>query len=66
VTLLGNGDSRVDCCGEVVSIEISSVADLEEERIMNDPKVTKVMGDNSGVNPRNVVEVVMGDLSEKD
>jgi hypothetical protein len=66
VTLLGNGDSRVDCCGEVVSIEIGSVADLEEERIMNDPKVTKVMGDNSGVNPRNVVEVVMGDLSEKD
>jgi hypothetical protein len=66
VTLLGNDDSRVDHCGEVVNIEISFAADLGEERIMGDPKVTKAMGDSSGLNPSNVVEVVMGDLSEKD
>jgi hypothetical protein len=41
VTLLGNGDSRVDCCGEVVSIEIGSVADLEEERIIVIPRSEK-------------------------
>jgi hypothetical protein len=33
---------------------------------MRDPKVARVMGDGSGVNLRNIVEVVMGDLSEKD
>jgi hypothetical protein len=56
----------VDHRSEVVNIEIGSVADLEEDRIMNDPKVTMVTGDNSGVDPSIVVEVVMGDLSEKD
>jgi hypothetical protein len=56
----------VDHCSEVVSIEIGSVADLEEDRIMNDPKATMATGNNSGVDPSIVVEVVMGDLSEKD
>jgi pyruvate kinase len=62
----GNDDSQVDRCGEVVNAEISSVADLREERIMCDPKATKATGDSSGVNLSNVDEVVMGDLSEKD
>jgi hypothetical protein len=63
---LGNNDSHVNHCGEVVNTEIGSIADLEEEGIMNDPKATKAVGDNSGVNPSNVIEVVMGDQSEKD
>jgi hypothetical protein len=66
VTPLGNDDLRVDHCSEVVNTKISSVADLEEERIMSDPKATKAMSDNSGVNLSNVVEVVIGDLLEKD
>jgi hypothetical protein len=49
-----------------VNTRIGSTTDLGEERIMGDPKVTKAMGDSSGVNLNNVIEVVMGDLSEKD
>jgi hypothetical protein len=30
------------------------------------PKATKAMGDGTGVNPGNVTEVAMEDLSEKD
>jgi hypothetical protein len=33
---------------------------------MFDPKMTKAMGDGAGINPGNVIEVAMGDLSEKD
>jgi hypothetical protein len=66
VTPLGNDDLHVDHCSEVVNTKIGSVADLEEERIMSDPKATKAMSDNSGVNPSNVIEVVIGDLLEKD
>jgi hypothetical protein len=33
---------------------------------MFDPKMTKAMGDGAGINPRNVIEVAMGYLSEKD
>jgi hypothetical protein len=65
-TPLGNNDSCVDHCGEVVYTEIGFVPDLEEVRIMNDQKATKATGDSSGVNLSNVVEMVMGDLSGKD
>jgi hypothetical protein len=42
------------------------LADQRKERIMIDPKATRVTGDSSGVNPRSVIEVAMEDLSEKD
>jgi hypothetical protein len=42
------------------------LADQRKERIMTDPKATRVTGDSSGVNPRSVIEVAMEDLSEKD
>jgi hypothetical protein len=34
----------------------------EGRRTMSDLKVTKVMGNNFGVNPGNVIKVVMEDL----
>jgi hypothetical protein len=33
---------------------------------MSDPKETKAPGDGAGVNPGNIFEVAMEDLSEKD
>jgi hypothetical protein len=51
---------------QVAGKEIGSVAGSREEGIMADPKATRVAGDCSGVNPRNIIEVVMDDLLEKD
>jgi hypothetical protein len=58
----GDDDSLADHCGELWRRRLVLLLIKEGRRTMSDLKVTKVMGSSFGVNPGNVIKVVMEDL----